>query len=238
MPNPYFRFKQFTVYHQHNEMKVTTDGCLFGAWVADEMQNEIPIAIGSKIKNVLDIGTGTGLLSLMIAQKNEVRIDAVEIDERAAQEAKENIENSPWKKHITVHNKDIKTFQAGDQYNVIVCNPPFYENEWTSDNSRKNTAHHSQDLSLNEVLERIKKHLSDTGTFYLLMPAKRETKLKLMMEEMRLYIHKLVSVNLSATNKRIMISGRKQQVQEIVTEHITVNDERFNQLLKDYYLYA
>ena len=233
MPNPYFRFKQFTVYHQHNAMKVTTDGCLFGAWVADQMQNG-----KGKIGKMLDIGTGTGLLALMIAQKNDVAIDAIEIDKAAAEEAKENIENSPWKDRITVHHQDLLKFQTQQQFDVIVCNPPFYENEWTSDNARKNTAHHSQELSLKEVLNSIKDHLSGSGTFYLLLPSKRETKLKLMMEETGLHIHKLITVNLSASNKRIMICGSKQMGQEIATEQITVNDERFNLLLKDYYLYA
>ena len=214
-------------------MKVTTDVCLFGAWVAKEMKN------GKwKINNVLDIGTGTALLSLMIAQKNEVKIDAIEIDEKGAKEAKENIENAPWKERIVVHHEDILKFHCDHLYDSIICNPPFYENEWTSDNSRKNTAHHSQHLSLSQVLESIKTHLSDRGLFYLLLPGKRETKLKLMLEEIGLHIHKLVTVHLSASNKRIMIAGSKQQVQEIETDQITVNDEQFNFLLKDYYLYA
>ena len=233
MPNPYFRFKQFTVYHQHNAMKVTTDACLFGAWVAEEIQNE-----KRKRENVLDIGTGTGLLALMIAQKNDVEIDAIEIDKDAAEEAKDNVANSPWKDHIVVDVADILKFQPNQQYDAIICNPPFYENEWTSDNSRKNTAHHSQHLSLKEVLEVIKTNLSEKGIYYLLLPAKRETKLKLMLEETGLHIHKLVTVNLSASNKRIMISGSKEIATEIQTEQISVNDERFKLLLKDYYLYA
>jgi Predicted O-methyltransferase len=233
MPNPYFHFKQFTVYHQHNAMKVTTDACLFGAWVADEMQNG-----KCKMKNVLDIGTGTGLLSLIIVQKNNVRIDAIEIDKDSSDEAKENVLNSPWKENITVHYQDILKFQSGHLYDGIICNPPFYENEWTSDNSRKNTAHHSQHLSLKDVLIVVKTNLTSNGIFYLLLPAKRETKVKLMLDEMGLHIHKLITVNLSASNKRIMISGSKELVQEIETEQISVNGERFKNLLKDYYLYA
>src|SRR5690349_10557815 len=127
MPNPYFRFKQFTVYHQHNAMKVTTDACLFGAWVAEQMHNE-----KDKVQSLLDIGTGTGLLSLMIAQKNEVNIDAIEIDKASAEEANENIQNAPWKEHITIQHQDILEYHPGRLYDAIICNPPFYENEWTS----------------------------------------------------------------------------------------------------------
>ena len=214
-------------------MKVTTDACLFGAWVAEEMQNA-----KGKMKNILDIGSGTGLLSLMVAQKNNSRIDAVEIDRYAAEEANENIQNAPWKEQITIHHLNILEFHPDHLYDAIICNPPFYENEWTSDNSRKNTSHHSQHLNLKEVLDVIKKHLSEQGIYYLLLPAKRETKLKFMLEEMGLHIHKLVTVSLSPSNKRIMISGSKQSIRQIETGQITVNDERFKTLLKDYYLYA
>ena len=96
MPNPFFKFKQFTVYHDRCAMKVTTDSCFFGAWVADEIKNSSPNSYREKIRNVLDIGTGTGLLSLMVAQHNEVEIDAVEIEPGAAEQAKENVVSISW----------------------------------------------------------------------------------------------------------------------------------------------
>src|SRR4051812_47572749 len=114
MPNSYFKFKQFTVYHDRCAMKVTTDACFFGAWAAKELLESTNIAT-----NLLDIGTGTGLLSLMIAQKNDLLIDAVEIDKEAAEQAKENISSSPWKKNIHIFNQDITKLKAECKYNII-----------------------------------------------------------------------------------------------------------------------
>ena len=129
-------------------MKVTTDACLFGAWVAEEINNE-----ELKINNCLDIGAGTGLLSLMIAQKNqETGITGVEIDEDAGKQAKENINASPWKARIDILEGDVKNHDFPEKFDLIISNPPFYENEIRSATDSKNVAHHSENLSLKELL--------------------------------------------------------------------------------------
>src|SRR5688572_1924557 len=122
MKNSFFRFKQFKVNQEQSAMKVTTDACVFGAWIASEIQ-DIPY------KNILDIGTGTGLLALMIAQKNEAAIEAVEMEKDAAMEAQQNFLNSPWQERITLVNASIHEIQLSKKFDVVVCNPPFYEKE-------------------------------------------------------------------------------------------------------------
>ena len=149
-------------------MKVTTDACLFGAWAASEMQNEKP-----GIENVADVGAGTGLLSLMIAQKNDCTINAIEINANAAQQAKENIAATPWKEKIRVINSDVLKWQPAKKIDVLVCNPPFYENELRSTDIAKNTAHHDEGLKLAEVFLFIKQHLAEKGSFFVLLPFKR-----------------------------------------------------------------
>src|SRR4051812_18737573 len=132
MANSYFKFKQFTVHHRANAMKVTTDSCLFGAWVANEIRNNKSKNEMEVSTRLLDIGSGTALLSLMIAQKNNVQIDAVEIDKEAAAEARQNVETSQWNNKIKVHHSNILSYPSPCVYHYIVCNPPFYENELKS----------------------------------------------------------------------------------------------------------
>lgn len=239
MANPFFRFKQFTIYQDKCAMKVTTDTCLFGAWCAAEIEKVQPA-------HILDIGTGTGLLSLMAAQKSKNGyIDAVEIDTDAAAQAKENISGSPWKEHICIYPSDITAFTSPYKYNSIISNPPFYENEIISADNKKNTAHHSTDLGISTLLAHIKNHITATGTFYLLWPYKRKKILETILHQHGLFINKRVFVRQSATHDyfRIMVAGGLQKTNEIISAGLCIwNEEKqytsgFVQLLKDYYLY-
>jgi tRNA1Val (adenine37-N6)-methyltransferase len=219
-------------------MKVTTDSCLFGAWVANEIHTEEEKNREDLTTHLLDIGTGTALLSLMIAQKNNDLIDAVEIDKDAAIEAKQNIEASEWKNKIKVHHSNILNYPISHLYNYIVCNPPFYENELKATQQEKNIAHHSIQLNIQQVLQLIKYHLKPDGSFYLIIPGKREKEVEKLMKDFTLYPAKKLLVHLSATNKRYIIKGSLQKSEETEKEEIRVNDEKFKTLLKDYYLNA
>ena len=243
MSNSYFQFKQFIIHQDRCAMKVTTDACLFGAWVAEEDKSEKIIT-----KNVLDIGTGTGLLSLMYAQKNSLAdIDAIEIDEDAYAQAKENVAASPFAERINVIHDDIKRFTFSKKYDCIISNPPFYEKEISSDNEKKNIAHHHSGLLLEELLGIIKGNLSSSGTFYLLLPFKRNEEIKKIILKQDLFVSKIVFVKQSTKHNyfRMMIAGKLNQEDhaETLIEEISIWDdqqqykEEFKELLKDYYLY-
>ncbi|HYC29479.1 MAG TPA: methyltransferase, partial [Chitinophagaceae bacterium] len=170
-------------------------------------------------------------------------IDAVEIDSDAAAQAGENIDASPWKKNIRVFNEDIAAFHAPYSYDIIISNPPFYENELQSDRAAKNTAHHSSHLTIKMLAEVIKKHLSETGIFHLLLPAKRINEIKALFDQNGLYFHTSLSVKQTTNHApfRIMVAGGRIKKGPASIE-ITIMDSghytpEFKALLKDYYLH-
>lgn len=240
MPNSYFRFKQFIIQHDRCAMKVTTDSCIFGAWAAREIKKE-----EAKVKNVLDIGAGTALLSLMIAQRNEVEIDAVEIDEETSIQAKDNVEASSWKNRVAVFNKDILSFQPGKKYDCIISNPPFYENELASGIRKKNIAHHSEQLTISEVLQVIKIHLKEDGLFFLMYPFKRGKEIEKLLLQNELHVSNSVILCQSEKHSpfRVLVSGSNSKKNSSHTTTLSIWDEHqqytgsFTDLLRDYYLY-
>jgi tRNA1Val (adenine37-N6)-methyltransferase len=224
-------------------MKVTTDGCLFGAWVAEKVGSQ-----ESEVRTALDIGTGTGLLSLMLAQKNpNLTIDAIEIDKKAAEQAIENIASSSCKERIKVHCRNAKDFQSNSLYDLIISNPPFYENELKSEKNQKNIAHHSDKLSLKELLTIIKNSLKADGIFCLLLPYKRNAEAKMMLNEAGLNITQLTFVRQSTSHDffRIMILGKitTEEPTETMIDEISIKNDSgqytpaFTNLLKEYYLH-
>ncbi|HEY5774167.1 MAG TPA: methyltransferase [Chitinophagaceae bacterium] len=242
MPNSYFQFKQFTIHQDRCAMKVTTDACLFGAWIAEKVKSQ-----KLKVKTGLDIGTGTGLLTLMVIQKNpEMKIDAIEIDKDAAEQAKINVGSSPWKEQINIVQDDVKEFSFKKEFDLIISNPPFYENEIRSATDSKNVAHHSQSLTVKELLAIIKENLSLTGSFFLLLPYKRNDEIKKLFKDQQLHVAKIVLVRQSVKHDyfRIFIKGSlNTEEKETEFDELSIWDEKqqytneFTGLLKDYYLY-
>lgn len=225
-------------------MKVTTDGCLFGAWVRRELEI---ISRKPGTCNVLDIGTGTGLLAIMLAQANQVCIDAIEIDKEAFEQATKNTTASPWADRIKILHADVTKFEFPVLYDAIVCNPPFYENELKANDAKKNIAHHNEGLSLLQLLTVIKKNLKPGGIFYLLLPYKRIEEIKKMFSENGLAIQQLTFVRQSVNHNyfRIMLKGKLNQeklIETMIDEIAIKNDTNkytlaFAALLKDYYLH-
>jgi len=217
-------------------MKVCTDACLFGALLADSLQHSA---------NCLDIGTGTGLLSLMLAQKNKhMVIDAVEIDLKSAEQAKDNFALSPWTNRLHVFNTDVLSFENGKQYDCIISNPPFFEDDLHSPDAAKNNAKHNTTLNLKQLLKIVNMHLAADGVFAVLLSNQR---LNYFIEEaakIDLYLTKKNLVKQSAVHdhfRGILFFSRiksQHQISEIIIKN---NDgdytKEFITALKDYYLF-
>jgi tRNA1Val (adenine37-N6)-methyltransferase len=242
MANSYFQFKHFTIHQDRCAMKVTTDGCLFGAWVTGRVRSS-----ESGVGSVLDIGTGTGLLSLMIAQKCNADITAIEVDEDAFDQASENFSASKWKDRLKIIHSDTREYEFDRQYDFIVSNPPFYENELKGGSIKKNIAHHNEGLLLPELLAIIKRYLKPGGTFFLLLPFKRNEEIRKLFTENDLTIGQLVFVKQSTKHNffRIILEGKikTESTTEIKIDEISIKDEQdqytpaFINLLKEYYLH-
>ncbi len=185
MANSYFKFKQFRVEQAQCAMKVCTDSCVFGAYVNVEGATRI-----------LDIGTGTGLLALMAAQRTQASIDAVEINAEAQAQATENFAVSPWANRLTLHPVSLQEFAKYNrqQYDVILSNPPFFLASLKSDNAAKNTAKHTGDLLFEDILAFAQQHLTEQGKLYLLLPPAEAAHFAELATEHNLYLAETLEV--------------------------------------------
>lgn len=161
MGNSYFQFKAFRIEQGQTAMKVCTDSCAMGAYIQPE-----------QAQRILDIGTGTGLLALMLAQRtpDTTHIDALEIDTQAAAQATQNIEASAWAARMQVLECALQNFAPPHRYDLIVCNPPFYENHLKRGTHAQNLAMHSEQLSNTELAFHCQRLLADDGRAVILLP--------------------------------------------------------------------
>jgi len=240
MPNSYFQFKQFTIHQNQCAMKVCTDACLFGAWVGRKV-GSVQMTVDRRTEHALDIGTGTGLLSLMLAQQFDGTIDAIDIQSDAAQQASANAGNAVWSERIHVHHTDLTNWQASS-YDFILSNPPFYEKDLKSPDSERNLALHDTGLTLTSLFENVARLLKPDGKFALLLPAHRQT------EAIDLAMHwgwtASEIVQVCQTEKhtpfRVMFWFEKSitvgEEKVIRVKENGVYSEAFVDLLRDYYL--
>lgn len=228
-----FQFKQFTIHQDFCAMKVTEIACLQGAWTP----------IPSSAKTVLDIGSGTGLLSLMLAQRfPDLKIDALEIDENSFNQGIENIEASKYSSQINCFLGDIKTFHFQNKYDYIICNPPFFENQLSSPNQQKNKAWHSSELTLNKLIPAIKYNLNTEGVFSILLPVERKQHLERIISDANFYLNEILLIQPNENLEiKYFIGIFSLQKVEVKTETIIIKEqgvysERTNTLFKDFYL--
>ncbi|MCF8358819.1 MAG: methyltransferase [Prolixibacteraceae bacterium] len=162
--NNYFQFKQFTVIQENAAMRVGTDGVLLGAW-----------ATVNAAETILDIGTGTGVIALMLAQRSTALIDAIDIEEGAIADAELNFRNSPWGERLNLFHTSLQNFQPIKKYGCIVCNPPFFNNSLPSKSEKRKLARHATSLTFPEMIKGVAERLKPSGYFSLVLPAGEET---------------------------------------------------------------
>lgn len=233
MSNPYFKFKQFTVWHDRCAMKVGTDGVLLGAWAEAE-----------ESRKVLDIGTGTGLITLMLAQRNPLsQITAIEIDEAAAAQAEINVARSPWANRIEIVCNDFSLFQTENKYNLIVSNPPYFVDALNCPDRQRNMARHTCELNYELLFRRSAHLLDEQGRVCIIIPTEAE---KLVIDtawRCKLYPSRRLHVftKPSKPSRRVLISfGHQEQVCIEETLCIEVEHHQFTPeyiaLTRDFYL--
>ncbi len=162
MSNQYFQFKQFRIEQERSAMKVTTDACIQGAWT--------PVL--PQVNRVLDVGAGTGILSLMLAQSNvDIIIDAIESDQDAGAQARDNVGASPWKNRINIIEGDVRNYEPEYKYDLIISNPPFFINSLLGENTSKNIARHTLSLTYHDLLVVLDAHINVGGYASIMLPS-------------------------------------------------------------------
>ena len=249
-----FRFKKFEVVNERSAMKVNTDGVLLGA----------SMTILPSDRTMLDVGTGTGTIALMAAQRlssailnsssvilNEVknpRIDAIDIDEASASEASANFINSPWNSILKAHHLPLEEFAASAEtvYDLIFSNPPYFEDSLTAPDERKSTARHTSDgLSYRDIFEFAKDRLSENGRVSLVLPADQEAALTRYARMCGLYLFRILRVRTVPRKapSRIIAEFSRTRCAELSEELLTIQDEgkytqEYLSLTGDFYLFA
>lgn len=185
MPNDTFEFKKFKIKQDRCAMRVSTDAVLLGAWV---------IPNGSR--QILDIGTGTGVIALMLAQKSPATITAIDIDKVSTEQAIENIENSDYKEQVIVLHRSFQdlTKQSESKFDLIVTNPPYFIDSLKTNNESRTTARHTDSLSFADLLFGVKKLLTDKGKFCLILPTKEAAIFRELAQSKGLYLSKLLRI--------------------------------------------
>ena len=233
MPNPFFSFKKFTVYHDRCAMKVGTDGVLLGAWTNI-----------SSSQHILDIGTGTGLIALMLAQRNpQAFITAIDIDEGAVEQARDNIQASPWKDRIEATLQDIRSVSSTVTYDTIVSNPPYFIDSLKCPNQQRNIARHTDMLNADSLFEKVAKLLTKDGRFSMIFPAEQTGKINQIAESKGLYPtrHTAVITRPGVPPKRSLMEFQKTK-KAYISNELTIELERhiysedYKSLTKDFFL--
>jgi tRNA1Val (adenine37-N6)-methyltransferase len=232
-----FQFKQFTVQQDRCAMKIGTDSVLLGAWTPVE----------NKPFSILDIGAGTGILSLMLAQRSAAeQIDSLEIDEDAYEQCVENFENSPWSDRLFCFHAGLDEFieEPEEEYDIIISNPPFYSEDFKSDNSQRDLARFQDALPFEDLVEAADLLLSENGIFAVIIPFKEEERFIDLCAEVELFPVKVTRVKGSHTTPivRSLLAFKRYELSVLEADELVIEINRheytddYINLTKDFYL--
>jgi tRNA1Val (adenine37-N6)-methyltransferase len=233
--NSHFQFKQFTIHQANAAMKVGTDGVLLGAWADTD-----------NIHSVLDIGTGTGLIALMMAQRSKADITAIEIEENAFRDACLNIQNSPWSERIKVVHSSFQEYLKDNihLFDCVVCNPPYFTNSIRSKTETKAIARHNDQLPFEALVEGVSRVLNKDGHLSVVLPAGVESDFRFLTANFRLFPSRITRIKpkpSKAASRVLMEFSFEANLK--VEDELTIETEthheylpEFIELVKDFYL--
>ncbi len=232
-----FQFKQFSVAQERCAMKIGTDGVLLGAW------SPIP----ENIFSVLDVGAGTGIIALMLAQRtNAEQIDALEIDEEAYEQAVENFENSPWGDKLFCFHAGLDEFieEPEDEYDLIISNPPFYTEDYKTESEQRDLARFADAMHFEDLVEAADLLLSENGIFSVIIPFKEEEKFIALAKDFDLFPIKITRVKGTPTTeiKRSLLAFSRHFSENFPVDELVIETSRhiytdeYIALTKDFYL--
>jgi tRNA1Val (adenine37-N6)-methyltransferase len=232
-----FKFKQFSIEQDRCAMKIGTDGVLLGAWAPIE----------NNPFSVLDIGTGTGIIALMLSQRSYAQqIDALEIDEDAYEQAVDNFENSPWSDRLFCFHAGLDEFveEPEDEYDLIVSNPPFYTDDYKTENEQRDLARFADAMPFEDLVEAAGLLLSENGVFAIIIPFKEENNFIALAKEYELYPIKITRVKGTPTTeiKRSLLAFSRNENTPLLTDELIIETARhiytpeYIELTKDFYL--
>ena len=232
MSNDIFCFKQFSVRHDRCAMKVGTDGVLLGAWGSVEG------------KRILDIGTGTGLIALMAAQRNpEADVQGIDIDESAVAQASENVAESPFSRQIECILQDVLTFESEAPFDAILCNPPFFTEDTLPDNRSRALARNNKCLPFPQLIKKVAVLLAENGTFSLIVPSGLAQEIVGLCMENGLHLVRRCQIHTTARKpprRTLLEFSRQNRSCEMQTLCLVADDgtrsQQYQELTKDFYL--
>jgi len=235
MKEDVFRFKRFSLSNRLSPMKVGTDGVLLGA----------AATIRPGCRSILDIGTGTGVIALMLAQRTEdtsPSIKGIDIDEGAAAEANENFLSSPWRERLSIEN--ISLSKEEGSFDLVVSNPPYFDSSLENPDPRRRDSRHTSSLSPSDVIGFSAQHLNDGGTLSMVLPSDCERRVLRIAASFSLYVFRILRIRTTSakTPARIILEFSKSKA-DTAEEVLTISDQgrytpQYTDLVKDFYLWA